>query len=138
MNEIEKFDKHATEVDNSLSRPRVEEDYLTIEQVVKFFENDDYDFKTSLQKGLVFQTNKELKIVDLFFKELLQEIDSIKSKNNRDLDMSFFNINKKVLSSNLSNIKQIFKHYNIDDKKIIGFLIGTLIQYTYESKRTKN
>ena len=138
MNEIEKFDKHTTEVDNSLSKPRVVEDQLTIEQVVKFFENDDYDFKASLQKGLVFQTNKELKIVDLFFKELLQEIESIKSKNNRDLDMSFFNINKKVLSSNLSNIKQIFKHYNINDKKIIGFLIGTLIQYTYESKRTKN
>lgn len=138
MNEIEKFDKHTTEVDNSLSKHKIEEGQLTIEQVVKFFENGDYNFKASLQKGLVFQTNKELKIIDLFFKELLQEIDSIKSKNNRDLDTSFFNINKKVLSSNLSNIKQIFKHYNINDEKIIGFLIGTLIQYTYESKRKKN
>ena len=65
---------------------------------------------------------------------LQEEVEKIDSKNNKDLDKSFFNLNKKILSSNLYNIKEILKTYDIDEKRLSYFLLGTLIQYIYESR----
>jgi phage antirepressor YoqD-like protein len=39
-----------------------------------------------------------------------------------------------ILSSNLYNIKEILKTYDIDEKRLSYFLLGTLIQYIYESR----
>ena len=63
-----------------------------------------------------------------------EEINNLESKNNKDLDNSFFNLNKKILSSNIYNIKEIIKLYNIDEDRIISFFIGTLIQSIYDEK----
>ena len=56
-------------------------------------------------------------------------------KNNKDLDKSFFNFNKKILSSNIYHINEIINLYNLDGDRIINFLIGTLIQSIYDSKK---
>ena len=58
----------------------------------------------------------------------------MESKNNKDLDNAFFNLNKKIISTNLYNIKEIMNQYNIDESRIIYFLLGTLIQYMYDKK----
>ena len=66
---------------------------------------------------------------------LEEEIGKMESKNNRDSDNSFFNLNKKILSNNLFSIKEIFKQYNLDEKRISNFILGTLIQSIYDSKK---
>ena len=89
---------------------------------------------TQLVAGRVFQKNKKLKFIDNFFKLIEEEINKLETKNNKDLDASFFNLNKKILSNNFYNLKEIINLYNIDEERILYFIIGTLIQSIYDKK----
>ena len=102
--------------------------------MVNFFIDGSHDKKNQITSGRVYQKNKKIKPLETIFKLLEEEINGIESKNNKDLDNSFFNLNKKILSSNIYNIKEIINLYNLDEKRIINFLIGTLIQSIYDEK----
>ena len=107
---------------------------INIDDVISFFVNEDIDKKNQILSGRVYQKNKKIKLLETFFKILQEEINKTESKNVKDLDNSFFNINKKILSSNIHNIKEIINLYNIDEERIIYFILGTLIQSIYDEK----
>jgi hypothetical protein len=107
---------------------------INLEDIISFFNTNSDEYSVSLKAGRVYQTNKKLNLINTLFKMLQEEVEKIDSKNNKDLDKSFFNLNKKILSSNLYNIKEILKTYDIDEKRLSYFLLGTLIQYIYESR----
>ena len=107
---------------------------FNIDDVISFFVNEDIDKKNQILSGRVYQKNKKIKLLETFFKILQEEINKTESKNVKDLDNSFFNLNKKILSSNIHNIKEIINLYNIDEERIIYFILGTLIQSIYDEK----
>jgi len=105
-----------------------------IEDIINFFIEDNIDNKSTLTAGRVYQKNKKNNLIETFFKLVTEEVNKMESKNNKDLDNSFFNLNKKILSNNVYNLKEILKTYNIDEERLTYFLLGTLIQYMYESR----
>tara|TARA_R110000787_G_scaffold177712_2_gene289692 strand:- start:18444 stop:18854 length:411 start_codon:yes stop_codon:yes gene_type:complete len=107
---------------------------LTVEQIIEFFTGEDSEKKTQMITGRVYQKNKKLKFFETFFKLVEEEIVKLESKNNKDLDNSFFNLNKKLLSTNIYNIKEIINLYGIDQDRLVTFLIGTVIQSMYDKK----
>jgi hypothetical protein len=107
---------------------------INIDDIVNFFSNNNSDVKNQIISGRVYQKNKKIKSVETIFKLLQEEVSKLESKNNKDLDSSFFNLNKKILSSNVYNLKEIINLYDIDQDRIINFLIGTLIQSIYDEK----
>lgn len=132
MNEV---DKIAKEVKNGslFNQEEVKKEY-DIEDIINFFIEANFDNKSTLTAGRVFQKNKKNNLIETFFKLITEEINKMESKNNKDLDNSFFNLNKKILSNNIYNLKEIIKTYNIDEERLTYFLLGTLIQYIYESR----
>jgi hypothetical protein len=102
---------------------------------MKYFTEGDADAITRVTAGRVFQKNKKINFIETLFKLIEEEISKMESKNNRDSDNSFFNLNKKILSNNLYNVKEIIKQYNLDEKRISDFLLGTVIQSIYDSKK---
>ena len=130
MSELEKVVK---EVKNGF-QVEVSKKEITIDDIVAFFTGEGIDNKNQINTGRVYQKNKEIKLIDNIFKILEEEIKKIETKNNKDLDNSFFNLNKKILSTNMYNLKEIINLYDIDEKKIIYFLIGTVIQSIYDKK----
>jgi len=132
MNELEKLTKEVNQ-DGFIKNKEVNK--IDIDDIVNFFTDDNFDNKSRVIAGRVFQKNKKNDTIETFFKLIEGEIKKIESKNNKDPDNSFFNLNKKILSNNIYNLKEIIRTYDIDNEKILYFLIGTLIQYVYESKR---
>lgn len=130
---MDKLEKITTEVPNGFVEKK-EEKTISIDEVISFFTENDADKNSVILAGRVFQKNKKIKIVENLFKLLEEEIKKMESKNNKDLDNAFFNLNKKIISTNLYNIKEIMNQYNIDESRIIYFLLGTLIQYMYDKK----
>ena len=132
MNEV---DNIAKEVKNGsfFNQEEVKKEY-DIEDIINFFIEANFDNKSTLTAGRVFQKNKKNNLIETFFKLITEEINKMESKNNKDLDNSFFNLNKKILSNNVYNLKEILKTYNIDEERLTYFLLGTLIQYIYESR----
>ena len=63
---------------------------LTVEQIIEFFTGEDSEKKTQMITGRVYQKNKKLKFFETFFKLVEEEIVKLESKNNKDLDNSFF------------------------------------------------
>ena len=89
----------------------------------------------AIQQGLVKQKNiKEIDILKTFLELIYNDINEINSKQTGD-DKIFFNINKKILVSNLQNSHEILKLYKLNDDKLLYTLLGTLIQYMYERRR---
>ena len=131
---MEKLDDIIKEVNYNLKDDQPPKD-ADIEDVMKFLVDDNNEIKTIITSGRVYQKNKKLNFIDTLFKLLEEEIGKMESKNNRDSDNSFFNLNKKILSNNLFSIKEIFKQYNLDEKRISNFILGTLIQSIYDSKK---
>jgi hypothetical protein len=127
-------DKIATDIPSTSLQQFNTEKEITIDQIVQFFTDKDNDKSTQITTGRVYQKNKDIKLIDNIFKILEEEIKKIETKNNKDLDNSFFNLNKKILSTNLYNIKEIINLYKIDEKRIIYFIIGTVIQSIYDKK----
>ena len=130
---MDKLEKITTEVPNGFVEKK-EEKTISIDEVISFFTENDAEKNSVILAGRVFQKNKKIKIVENLFKLLEEEIKKMESKNNKDLDNAFFNLNKKIVSTNLYNIKEIINQYNIDESRIIYFLLGTLIQYIYDKK----
>ena len=130
---MEHINKIIKEVPNGFNKPEIEKE-ITSEEINNFFKQDGIEKEKQILSGRVYQKNKKLKSFETFFKLLEEEVSKIESKNNKDLDNSFFNLNKKILSSNLYNIKEIINLYDIDEDRIIYFLIGTLIQSIYDKK----
>ncbi len=131
---MQKKDNITTEVHNGFV-DQVKEKEIDIEEVMKYFTGDDTEIKTRVTAGRVFQKNKKINFIETLFKLIEEEINKMESKNNRDSDNSFFNLNKKILSNNLYNVKEIIKQYNLDEKRISDFLLGTVIQSIYDSKQ---
>jgi hypothetical protein len=131
MNELEKISKDVPT--SSLQNDKIEEK-VSIEDIIDFFTNKETDKNNQLITGRVFQKNKKLKFTENFFKLIEEEVNKFETKNNKDLDVSFFNLNKKILSNNLYNIKEIINLYNIDEGRLIMFLVGTVIQSIYDKK----
>ena len=131
---MEKLDDIIKEVNYNLKEDKSIKD-IDIEDVMKFLVENNSEAKTFIVTGRVYQKNKKLNFIDTLFKLLEEEIGKMESKNNRDSDNSFFNLNKKILSNNLFSIKEIFKQYNLDEKRISNFILGTLIQSIYDSKK---
>ena len=130
---MDKLENITTEVPNGFVEKK-EEKIISIDEVISFFTENDAEKNSIILAGRVFQKNKKIKIVENLFKLLEEEIKKMESKNNKDLDNAFFNLNKKIVSTNLYNIKEIMNQYNIDESRIIYFLLGTLIQYIYDKK----
>ena len=131
MNNLDNITK---EVPSSTLQNDEVKNKISIEEIVDFFTNKDNLKNTQLVAGRVFQKNKKLKFIDNFFKLIEEEINKLETKNNKDLDASFFNLNKKILSNNFYNLKEIINLYNIDEERILYFIIGTLIQSIYDKK----
>tara|TARA_S200002703_G_scaffold128500_1_gene115299 strand:- start:97 stop:492 length:396 start_codon:yes stop_codon:yes gene_type:complete len=131
---MDKLKDITKEVDNGLQEDNTSKE-ISIEDVIQYVVNNDTDTKARVTAGRVFQTNKKTNFIETLFKLIEEEIGKMESKNNRDSDNSFFNLNKKILSNNLFIIKEIIKQYNLDEKRISDFVLGTLIQSIYDSKR---
>ena len=131
---MKNLDSITNEVKNGFPEPEKIEK-INLDDIVNFLSPDNPDIKNSLVSGRVFQTNKNMQYLDTLFKLLEEEIGKIETKNNRDADNTFFNLNKKMLFNNMHNMKEIIKHYNINEERILYFLLGTVIQYIYESKK---
>ena len=127
-------DKIATDVPSTSLQHVNTPKEITVEQIVHFFTSKDEDKKAQIVTGRVYQKNKQLKILETFFKLIEEEISKLETKNNKDLDNSFFNLNKKILSANIYNIKEIINLYGIDESRLITFLVGTVIQSIYDKK----
>ena len=132
MNELDKLTKEVQP--NKFIRNK-DNNKLDVNDIVEFFIDNNLENKSSLVAGRVYQKNKKNDIIETIFKLIEEEIKKMESKNNKDSDASFFNLNKKILSNNVYNLKEIIRTYDIDVEKISYFIIGTLIQYVYESKR---
>ena len=131
---MEKLNDIIKEVNYNLKEDKSIKD-IDIEDVMKFLVENNSEAKTFIVTGRVYQKNKKLNFIETLFKLVEEEIGKMESKNNRDSDNSFFNLNKKILSNNLFSIKEIFKQYNLDEKRISNFILGTLIQSIYDSKK---
>ena len=133
--EIDKIaTKIATDVPTTSLQQANTKKEITLEEIVNFFTKEDKDKNTQLVTGRVYQKNKKLKFLETFFKLIEEEINKLETKNNKDLDNSFFNLNKKILSANIYNIKEIINLYGIDEDRLVTFLVGTVIQSIYDKK----
>ena len=131
---MEKLDDIIKEVNYNLKDDETSKN-IDIEDIMNFLVENNSENKTIVTSGRVYQKNKKLNFIETLFKLIEEEIGKMESKNNRDSDNSFFNLNKKILSNNLFSIKEIFKQYNLDEKRISNFILGTLIQSIYDSKK---
>ena len=61
-----------------------------IEDIINFFIEDNIDNKSTLTAGRVYQKNKKNNLIETFFKLVTEEVNKMESKNNKDLDNSFF------------------------------------------------
>lgn len=132
MNELE---KHTAVKPSSTLMPQVEVNKFPFNEIKlalkDSLEMDNYD---AFIQGMVKQKNiKKVDILKTFFESLYNEVNDINSKHTGE-DKSFFNINKKILITNLQNSHEILKMYDIGDEKLLYSLLGTLIQYIYERK----
>ena len=132
MNELE---KHTAVKPSSTLTTQVEVNKFPFNEIKlalkDSLEMDNYD---AFIQGMVKQKNiKKVGILKTFFESLYNEVNDINSKHTGE-DKSFFNINKKILITNLQNSHEILKMYDIGDEKLLYSLLGTLIQYIYERK----
>ena len=132
MNELE---KHTAVKPSSTLTTQVEVNKFPFNEIKlalkDSLEMDNYD---AFIQGMVKQKNiKKVGILKTFFESLDNEVNDINSKHTGE-DKSFFNINKKILITNLQNSHEILKMYDIGDEKLLYSLLGTLIQYIYERK----
>ena len=131
MSEIDKITNKTQPTSFNIEKTKKE---INVDDIVNYFCNESTNKNEQILSGRVYQKNKKNKPLETFFKLLQEEVSKLESKNNKDLDKSFFNFNKKILSTNIYNISEIINLYNIDEDRIVNFLIGTLIQSIYDEK----
>ena len=132
----DKYDKHFKEVKNTFSLEEKKEN-ISLDDVIEFLKGNNFEDNQNIDAGLIYQKNKDLRFIDNFFKSIISQIQEMQSKDNNKSDKFLFNTNKKILENNLNSIREIFKIYNLKEDKIFYFLLGTMIQYIYESKERK-
>jgi uncharacterized protein (UPF0305 family) len=132
----DKYDKHFKEVKNTFSLEEKKEN-ISLDDVIEFLKGNNFEDNQNIDAGLIYQKNKDLRFIDNFFKSIISQIQEIQSKDNNKSDKFLFNTNKKILENNLNSIREIFKIYDLKEEKIFYFLLGTMIQYIYESKERK-
>ena len=130
------YDKHFKEVKNTFSLEEKKEN-ISLDDVIEFLKGNNFEDNQNIDAGLIYQKNKDLRFIDNFFKSIISQIQEMQSKDNNKSDKFLFNTNKKILENNLNSIREIFKIYNLKEDKIFYFLLGTMIQYIYESKERK-
>jgi hypothetical protein len=131
---MDNLENITTEVSSSSLDTKKENKKISLEEIINFFTDHNEINSQQLVAGRIYQKNKKLKFLETFFKLVEEEISKIETKNNKDLDNSFFNLNKKILSNNIYNIKEIINIYGIDENRLITFLLGTVIQSLYDKK----
>ena len=124
------------EVKNSFSLEQKKEN-ISLDDIIEFLKGNNFEDNQNIDAGLIYQKNKDLSFIDSFFKSIISQIQEMQSKDNNKSDKFLFNTNKKILENNLNSIREIFKIYDLKEEKIFYFLLGTMIQYIYESKERK-
>lgn len=130
------YDKHFKEVKTSFSLEEKKEN-IPLDDIIDFFKGNNFEDNQNIDAGLIYQKNKDLRFIDNFLKSIISQIQEMQSKDNNKSDKFLFNTNKKILENNLNSIREIFKIYDLKEEKIFYFLLGTMIQYIYESKERK-
>lgn len=106
---------------------------LDINQIEKYIKSISFDNYENYNKGKVYQKNKELNLVQYFFKLLMQEINKENTNNESDINnIVISRLNKKMVIDNISGLNSILSNFNLNDEKILYILLGTIIQYIYE------
>ena len=106
---------------------------LDIKQIEKYIKSISFDNYENYNKGKVYQKNKELNLVQYFFKLLMQEINKENTNNESDINnIVISRLNKKMVVDNISGLNSILSNFNLNDEKILYILLGTIIQYIYE------
>ena len=106
---------------------------LDINQIEKYIKSISFDNYENYNKGKVYQKNKELNLVQYFFKLLMQEINKENTNNESDINNIIISrLNKKMVVDNISGLNSILSNFNLNDEKILYILLGTIIQYIYE------
>tara|TARA_R110000796_G_scaffold72921_1_gene164435 strand:+ start:1033 stop:1437 length:405 start_codon:yes stop_codon:yes gene_type:complete len=118
-------------VNSSYDKPSVPAD-LSLDKLKDYVKScstlDEYN---AFIDGTVKVKNiKQLDIVKCLFDLICNDVNEINSKHLGD-DKTFFNTNKKILLTTLQYTHETLKTYNIDDKKILYHILGTVIQYIY-------
>ena len=142
------YDKHFKDVKPTSFSSDKKEDKISINELIDFFKdgnfvyNDDagkedgnFENYQEFNNGLVYQKNKDIKLVEQFFKLLIEEADKIQSKAKNTDDNILFKNNKKILITNLNFIRETFNQYGINESRMLYFLLGTFIQYIYEQRK---
>lgn len=130
---MESINDITVETDNGFKQKTVQEK-ITINDIIFYLTENEIEIKNKFITGQVYQKNKKLKLLDTFFKQIEDQIKKMESKNNKDSDNTFFNLNKRIVLTNLSNIKEILNLYDIDEETILYFTLGTLIQYIHDKQ----
>ena len=129
------FDKHFKDVSPTSFDSLEKKQKISLDELLNFFKDGSFEDYTELNNGVVYQKNKNLKLVERFFKLLIEEADKVQSKAKNNDDSILFKNNKKILITNLNFIRETFNQYGIDEKRIMYFLLGTFIQYIYEQRK---
>lgn len=129
------YDKHFKDVKPTSFSSDKKEDKISINELIDFFKDGNFENYQEFNNGLVYQKNKDIKLVELFFKLLIEEADKIQSKAKNTDDNILFKNNKKILITNLNFIRETFNQYGINESKMLYFLLGTFIQYIYEQRK---
>lgn len=133
MRELENITK---EIPSSTLSTTEKENTFPFDEITAYLKQSlDIDDYNTFVKGMVKQkNNKRIDILKIFLELVYNDVNEINSIQTNG-DKSFFNVNKKILLSNLQNSYEILKMYNICGDKILYTLLGTLIQYIYETKQ---
>lgn len=133
MRELEKITK---EIPSSTLSTTEKENIFPFNEITAYLKQSlDIDDYNTFVKGMVKQkNNKRIDILKIFLELVCNDVNEINSIQTNG-DKSFFNVNKKILLSNLQNSYEILKMYNVCGDKILYTLLGTLIQYIYETKQ---
>jgi hypothetical protein len=133
MRELENITK---EIPSSTLSTTEKENTFPFDEITAYLKQSlDIDDYNTFVKGMVKQkNNKRIDILKIFLELVYNDVNEINSIQTNG-DKSFFNVNKKILLSNLQNSYEILKMYNVCGDKILYTLLGTLIQYIYETKQ---
>jgi hypothetical protein len=129
------YDKHFKDVKPTSFSSDKKEDKISINELIDFFKDGNFENYQEFNNGLVYQKNKDIKLVEQFFKLLIEEADKIQSKAKNTDDNILFKNNKKILITNLNFIRETFNQYGINESRMLYFLLGTFIQYIYEQRK---
>jgi len=129
------MNEHYTEVPSSSLNEDIVNSDINFDKVDNYIKENFSDFYHNFIEGKTIQKNKNLDIINIFFKSLVDHVDNINNENIGDNNSNLFKINKKIIKTNIESIQSIFNLYELKQDKINFFILGTLIQYMYECRK---